>query len=148
MPWSRPSVTENISTLLSRNHHKNSEKTINLERDLHKMEQYSRQECIKIAGIPPSIMNDLLEEQVLLISMNLIQLLVTDLALLIEPSWNWYIGRMLWNYWKIKINWNMQIYRKTPARKTITRIIVATRLVYLNRLRIERIFITKNLNYS
>ena len=44
---SRLSVAENTSTLLSRNHHKNSEKIINLERDLHKMEQYSRQECIK-----------------------------------------------------------------------------------------------------
>ena len=40
----RLSVAENASTLLAKNHHKNSEKTINLERDLHKMEQYSRQE--------------------------------------------------------------------------------------------------------
>ena len=31
------------------------------------MEQYSRRESIKIAGIPPSIMNDLLEEHTLLI---------------------------------------------------------------------------------
>ena len=35
---SRVSVAENTSTFLSRNHHKNSEKIINLERDLHKME--------------------------------------------------------------------------------------------------------------
>ena len=40
----RLSVAENASTLLAKNHHKNSEKTINLERDLHKMEQYFRQE--------------------------------------------------------------------------------------------------------
>ena len=55
------------STLLSRNHHKNSEKIINLERDLHKMEQYFQRECIEIAGIPPKITNDLLEEHILLI---------------------------------------------------------------------------------
>ena len=64
---SRVSVAENTSTFLSRNHHKNSEKIINLERDLHKMEQCSREECIEIAGIPPSITNDLLEGHVLLI---------------------------------------------------------------------------------
>ena len=64
---SRLSVAENTSTLLSRNHYKNSERIINLERDLHKMEQHSRRECIEIAGIPPSITNDLLEEHVLLI---------------------------------------------------------------------------------
>ena len=63
---SRLSVAENTSTLLSRNHHKNSEKIINLERDLQKMEQYSRRECIEIAGIPPSITNEDLEERVLL----------------------------------------------------------------------------------
>ena len=64
---SRFSVAENASTLLAKNHHKNSEKIINLERDLHKMEQYSRRECIEIAGIPLSITNDLLEEHVPLI---------------------------------------------------------------------------------
>ena len=31
----------------------------------------------------------------------------------------------------------------TPARKTITRTVVPTRLVYLNRLRIERILVIK-----
>ena len=64
---SRLSIAENASTLLQKNHNKNSEKIINLERDLHKMEQYSWQECTEIAGIPLSIMNDLLEEHVLLI---------------------------------------------------------------------------------
>ena len=37
----RLSVAENASTLLAKNHHKNSEKIMNLERDLHKTEQYS-----------------------------------------------------------------------------------------------------------
>ena len=39
---SRLSIAENTSTLLSRNHHKNLEEMINLGRDVHKMEQYSR----------------------------------------------------------------------------------------------------------
>ena len=39
---------------------------INLERNIHKMEQYSRPECIEIAGIPLSITNNLLEEHILL----------------------------------------------------------------------------------
>ena len=60
-------VVENASTLLVKNHHKSSEKIINPQKDLHKMEQYSRRECIEIAGIPLSITNDLLEEHVLLI---------------------------------------------------------------------------------
>ena len=34
---------------------------------MHRLEQYSRRECIEIAGIPSSITNDLLEEHVLLI---------------------------------------------------------------------------------
>ena len=38
-----------------------------MERNMHRMEQYSRRECIKIIGIPSSITNDLLEEHVLLI---------------------------------------------------------------------------------
>ena len=38
-----------------------------MERKMHRMEQYSRRECIEIVGIPSSITNDLLEEHVLLI---------------------------------------------------------------------------------
>ena len=38
-----------------------------MERNMHRMEQYSRPECIKVIGIPSSITNDLLEEHVLLI---------------------------------------------------------------------------------
>ena len=34
---------------------------------MHRMEQYSRPECIKVIGIPSSITKDLLEEHVLLI---------------------------------------------------------------------------------
>ena len=34
---------------------------------MHRLEQYSRRECIETAGIPSSIRNDLLEEHVLLI---------------------------------------------------------------------------------
>ena len=38
-----------------------------MERNMHRLEKYSRHECIGIAGIPSSITNDLLEEHVLLI---------------------------------------------------------------------------------
>ena len=38
-----------------------------MERNMHRMKQYSRRECIEIVGIPSSITNDLLEEHVLLI---------------------------------------------------------------------------------
>ena len=38
-----------------------------MERNMHRLEQYSRRECIKIAGVPNSITNDLLEEHVILI---------------------------------------------------------------------------------
>ena len=37
-----------------------------MERNMHRMEQNSRLECIEISGIPSSITNDLLEEHVLL----------------------------------------------------------------------------------
>ena len=35
--------------------------------NMHRLEKYSRRECIESAGIPSSITNDLLEEHVLLI---------------------------------------------------------------------------------
>ena len=38
-----------------------------MERNMHRLEQHSRRECIGIAGIPRSITNDLLEEHVFLV---------------------------------------------------------------------------------
>ena len=38
-----------------------------MERNIRRLEQYLRRECIEIAGIPSSITNDLLEERVILI---------------------------------------------------------------------------------
>ena len=38
-----------------------------MERNMHRLEQYSRRECIEIADISSSITNDLLEKHVLLI---------------------------------------------------------------------------------
>ena len=43
----RLSVAENACTLFGENQHKNSEKIINLERDLHKTEQYSGVNALK-----------------------------------------------------------------------------------------------------
>ena len=44
-----------------------NEKVIEMERNIHREEQYSRRKCIKVAGIPSSITNNLLEKHVLLI---------------------------------------------------------------------------------
>ena len=38
-----------------------------MERNIHRLEQYSRRECIETVGVPNSITNDLLEEHVVLI---------------------------------------------------------------------------------
>ena len=38
-----------------------------MERNMHRLEQYSRRKCTKIAGVPSRITNDLLEEHVYLI---------------------------------------------------------------------------------
>lgn len=38
-----------------------------IERNMHRLKQYSRRKCIEITGIPRSITNDWLEEHVLLI---------------------------------------------------------------------------------
>ena len=43
------------------------EKVIEMEKNMHRMEQYSRRKCIKIVGIPSSITNNLLAERVFLI---------------------------------------------------------------------------------
>ena len=61
------SVAEKILLTLSTNDKNINEQVIEMERNMHRMEQYSRRECIKIIGIPRSITNDLLEEHVLLI---------------------------------------------------------------------------------
>ena len=64
---SKVSVAEKTSSTLSTDYKNINEKVIEMERNMHRMEQYSRRECIKIIGIPSSITNDLLEEHVLLI---------------------------------------------------------------------------------
>ena len=60
-------IAEKTSTTLSMNHKKLNDKIIEMERNIHRLEQYSRRECIEIAGVPNSITNNLLEEHVILI---------------------------------------------------------------------------------
>ena len=60
-------IAEKTSTTLSMNHKKLDDKIIKMERSMHKLEQYSRRECIEIGCVPNSITNDLLEEHVILI---------------------------------------------------------------------------------
>ena len=64
---SKVSVAEKTSLTLSANYKNINEKVIEMERNMHRLEQHSHRECIEIAGIPSSITNNLLEEHVLLI---------------------------------------------------------------------------------
>ena len=60
-------VAEKASTILSISHEKLNDRVIEMERNMHRLEQYSRCECIETVGVPNSITNDLLEEHVVLI---------------------------------------------------------------------------------
>ena len=60
-------ITEKTSTTLSINHKKLKDKIIETERNMRRLEQYSRRECIKNEVVPNSFTNDLLEEHVILI---------------------------------------------------------------------------------
>ena len=64
---SKVSAAEKTSLTISTNYKNINEKVIEMERNLHRLEQYSRREDIEIAGILGSITNDLLEEHVLLV---------------------------------------------------------------------------------
>ena len=64
---SKVSAAEKTSLTISTNYKNINEKVIEMERNLHSLEQYSRREDIEIAGILGSITNDLLEEHVLLV---------------------------------------------------------------------------------
>ena len=64
---SKVAIAEKASLNLSTNYQNINDKLIEMERNMHRLEQYSRRECIEIAGIPSSITNNLLEEHVLLI---------------------------------------------------------------------------------
>ena len=60
-------IAEKTSTTLSTNHKKLNDRVIEMERNTHRLEQYSRLERIEIAGVPNTITNDLPEEHVILI---------------------------------------------------------------------------------
>ena len=64
---SKFTVEGKTSTTLSIQHKKLNDKIIEMERNMHRLEQYSCCECIEIAGIPSSITNHFLEEHVILI---------------------------------------------------------------------------------
>ena len=64
---SKVSVAEKIWLTFSTNYKNINENVIEMEKNMHGMEQYSRRKCIEIVGISSSITNDLLEEHVLLI---------------------------------------------------------------------------------
>ena len=64
---SKMSLAEKTSLTLSTNYKNSNEKLMEMERNMHRLEQYSRRECIEIACIPSSITNNLLEEHILLV---------------------------------------------------------------------------------
>ena len=67
---SKVMIAEKTSTTFSINHKQLNDRIIEMERNMHRLEQYTRRECIEIAGILSSITNDLLEERVILILRN------------------------------------------------------------------------------
>ena len=64
---SKVMVAEKASTILSISHEKLNDRVIEMERNMHRLEQCSRCQCIETVGVPNSITNDLLEEHVVLI---------------------------------------------------------------------------------
>ena len=64
---SKVMIAEKTSATLSINHKKLNDRIIEIERNMHRLQQCSRRECIEIAGTPSSITNGLLGEHVILI---------------------------------------------------------------------------------
>ena len=60
-------IAEKTLTTLSINHKKLNDRVIKIEGSMHRLQQYTCHECIKIAGVPNSITNNLLKEQIILI---------------------------------------------------------------------------------
>ena len=60
-------IAEKTSTTFSSNREKLNDRIIRMERNMHRLEKYSRCEYTEIAGVPSSITNDLLEEHVIII---------------------------------------------------------------------------------
>ena len=61
---SKVSVAEKTSSTLSTDYKNINEKVIEMERNMHRMEQHSCCKCIEIVGILSGIMNDRLKEQI------------------------------------------------------------------------------------
>ena len=60
-------IAEKTLTTLSINYKKLNDRIIEMERNMHRIEQYSRRKCIEIAEVLTSITNNLLEEHAILI---------------------------------------------------------------------------------
>ena len=64
---SKFTIAEKTLMTLSIHHKKLNDKIIEMERNMHRLEQYLHPECMEIAGIPISITNNLLKEHAILI---------------------------------------------------------------------------------
>ena len=60
-------IVEKTLTTLSINHKKLNDRVIEIGGNMHRLKQYTCCECIKIAGVPNSITNNLLKEHIILI---------------------------------------------------------------------------------
>ena len=60
-------IAERTPTTLCNNHKKLNDRIIETERSMHRLEQYLCCECIEIAGVLSSIINNFLEEHKILI---------------------------------------------------------------------------------
>ena len=76
----RVSVAEKTLLTLSTNYKNINKKVIEMERNIHRLEQYFYCECIEITSILSSITNNLLKEHILLIFEKLIILEAMDIV--------------------------------------------------------------------
>ena len=98
-------IAKKTSATLSTNHKKLNDRKIEMERNMHRLQQYSRRECIEIAEVPNSITDDLLKEHIILI--------FEKLGVLIEGTV--YIYRYIFNLFVILL----YIHKASEKKKNI-----------------------------
>ena len=111
---SHVSVAQNASKILKEAFKTTSSKLVELERQHHKLEQYTRRECLDFSGIPNSVAPKDLENFILGLCRKLV-LILTNRILLLVIGWerqterlssSW-IRRMLKMFIQIRRNWKM-----------------------------------------
>ena len=107
-------MAQNASKILQEAFKTTSSKLVELERQHHKLEQYTRRECLDFSGIPNSVAPKDLENFILGLCRKLV-LILTNRILLLVIGWerqterlssSW-IRRMLKMFIQIRRNWKM-----------------------------------------